>query len=176
MKRYVVVLLLVFSVSGLAFSQFRADLGVDIPWRLGATVTNAVGDPETESLDVLSNITLLLPEAMVAYEARLGPVNLGIGARVFTFIIESLAYPAAFAEVELGPAAVNFNVGGGGFLFFGLFNHATSASLFIPDLSAHLKLGRSLRLGLGGAALVGSATQETFPFVVYLSGKFVVRF
>jgi hypothetical protein len=174
-KRLFSVLALLVIVSVLGFTQFRADLGIDIPWRLGATVTNAVGESETESLGVLSEITILLPEAMLAYEARLGPVNLGVGARVFTFIIESLAYPAAFAEVELGPVALNLNVGGGAFLFFGLYNHLGTASLFIPDLSAHLMLGKSLRVGLGGATLAGRVIEDAFPFIVYFSGKFVIR-
>jgi hypothetical protein len=178
MKRVFIALAIFAVVAAAGFADWRADIGVDIPWQLGATVEQGVlgDDPQNESLNVLAELTILLPEVMIGYEGRLGPVNVGAGARVFTFILESLLYPAAFAEVDVGPVAVNLNVGGGGFLFFGLANQFQTANLWIPDLSAHLKLGESLRVGVGMASFLGGETQQVFPYVIYLSGKFVVRF
>lgn len=176
MKKVVIAVLILVVAGASAFADWRADIGMDIPWRLGATVQDAVGDTQSESLDVLSEFTFLLPEVMIGYEAQVGPLNLGVGGRLFTFILESLVYPVGFAELDAGPVAVNLNVGGGGFLFFGLYNNFHTASLYIPDLSVHAKLGKSLRLGLGAATFLGGETQEVFPYLIYLSGKFVVRF
>lgn len=175
MKRLLIVMFVLVVVATSGFAQFRADIGFDIPWRLGATVTNAAGDQVSESLDVLSEFTFLLPDLMFSYEGVVGPVHLGVGARMFTLILESIAYPAAFAELDLGQLTVNFNVGGGAFLFFGLYNDLATGQLFLPDLSAHLKLGQSFRVGLGTIGLVGELLPDANPFIVYLSGKFVVR-
>lgn len=175
MKKSLLATAILVAVAGLASAQWRADIGVDIPWTVGAEFSDAFGETDTDSVNVLSEITLLVPEVFIGYEAQLGLVNVGVGARVFTFIVQSLAYPAAFAEVDLGPLAVNLNLGGGAFLTFGLFNDIASGSVFIPDLSAHLKLGEAFRLGLG-AASIASAEADGAITIVYLSGKFVVRF
>ena len=180
MKKTLIVLAALLMITGFASAQFRADIGVDIPWQLGATVTNAFGESEGESIDVLEalDFALILPEAFVGLEGQFGLFNLGIGARVFTVLVESLAYPAAFAEAEVGPVAINLQFGGGGFLLFGLYNDFLTGSVFIPDLSAHLRLGQSLRIGLGAAAFMGEefADADVVPYIVYISGKFVIRF
>ncbi|MFP4112986.1 MAG: hypothetical protein ACOC2Y_00055 [Spirochaetota bacterium] len=176
MRRVAIVLVVLAVIAGAGFADGRADLGVNIPWQLGATLDESVGETEDPTLNVLSELAFLLPEAMISYEAPVGPVNLGVGVRAFTFLIESIAYPAAYAEIDVGPAVVNLNVGGGAFLLFGVFNHFETASLVIPDLSAHLKLGEALRVGIGTASFLGGGDQDVVPWVIYLSGKFIVRF
>lgn len=169
------MILLVALVATSAFAQFRADLGVNIPASVGVSVPNDFGGSDTGSVNILNEITLLFPEAMLAYELGLGPVNVGFGSRLFTLIIQSVAYPAAFAEVDLDPVVVNLNVGGAAFLFFGLWNSLEAGALLIPDLSAYLKLGKSFRIGAGVTTFLGAEEQQSFPYILYLSGKFVIR-
>ncbi len=173
--RKIAVLLLMLTVAGGAFAQFRADIGVDIPVSVGVSIPNDLGGSDTQSVNILNEIALLFPEAMLSYEMGFGPLSVGVGGRLFTFLVETVAYPAAFAELELGPLAVNLNVGGFGFLFFGLWNSFETGALLIPDLSAQLKIGRSLRAGVGLATFLGAEGQESFPYTLYLSGKFVIR-
>jgi hypothetical protein len=177
MKKVILLVAAVALLAPAAFADWRADIGVDIPWKIGVSIDTGSGDPLTQTLDVLEQFTFLLPEAFVAYEVPLGPVSLGLGGRIFTFLVESVIYPAAFAEVALGPVAVNLNVGGGAFGFFGLYNNVHTGQLVIPDLSANFLISDSLRIGVGTAALIfDQAASGTVPFIVYLGGKFVVRF
>lgn len=177
MKKVALIAIAVLLLSPMAFADWRADIGVDIPWKIGLTIDSGSGDPLTETLDILEQFTFLLPEVFIGYEFPLGPVRLGLGGRIFTFLVESLIYPAAFAEIALGPVAVNLNVGGYAFGLFGLYNHMETGELLIPDLSAHIMFGESLRIGIGTAALIfEQAAGEVVPFIVYISGKFVIRF
>jgi hypothetical protein len=175
MKKVLLVVVILALAGAAGFADGRADIGMAIPWKLGATLTSSLEDNET--LNVLSYFTLLVPQVFVGYEFGLGPVNLGVGGRLYTLIFESVAMPAAFAEVVLGPVAVNLNVGGGGFLLFGLYNDLLTGPLLLPDLSAHVQLGRSLNLGIGATGILHpDIPEDVLPFVLYLSGKFVVRF
>ena len=175
MKKVILVLLILVVASTVGFAEWRSDIGLAVPWKLGATLTSALG--ENEDFNVLSEFTFLVPQVFLGYEFALGPVNLGLGGRLYTLILESIITPAVFAEVELGPVAVNLNVAGGGVLFFGLYNDFQSGQLLLPDLSAHFKLGRSLQLGIGATAILHpDIPEDVLPYILYLSGKFVVRF
>jgi hypothetical protein len=175
MKKVLLVVVALVLLGTAAFADGRADIGIAVPWKLGTTLSDSIGD--TEELNVLANFTFLVPQLFLGYEFELGPVNLGLGGRLYTLIFESVASPAAFAELELGPVALNLNVAGGGFLFFGLYNDFATAPLFLPDLSAHVRLGKSLHLGLGTTFIMHRDLPEGVrPYVLYLSGKFIVRF
>lgn len=175
MKKVVLALLILAVVGTAGFADGRADIGMAIPWKLGATLSSSLGD--NEDLNILSEFTFLVPQVFLGYEFGIGPVNLGVGGRLYTLILESVAMPAAFAEVVLGPVALNLNVGGGGFLFFGLYNNLLTEPLLLPDISAHIRLGKSLHLGLGTTVIMHpDIPEDVLPYIIYLSGKFVVRF
>ncbi len=157
------------------FAEMRIDVGADIPINMGVAVSGIGGTTQTQSIDVLTNYLFLLPEASVMYQVPVGPMNFGIGVRGLSFIVESLIWPNLFAEANLGPVAIDFNVGGGAFLFFGLYNHLGTGSVWIPDLSAYFKIGKVFRLGAGVALLLGpdvSAGTSVVPYVFYFGGKF----
>ena len=174
-KRIALAVGLIAIAATFGYTQFRADVGVDLPWSVGIQLSDGLGG-ENESVDVLSQFVFLLPDIMLSYEADLGFLSIGAGARIFSLILISMAYPIVYAEAEVGPVAIQFNVGGGAFLFFGLVNHFETGRIVTPELSAHFKLGKSFRAGVGVMGLLGLETeQQVFPYILYLSAKWVIR-
>ena len=174
MKKVILVLIILVVASSIGFAQFRADIGIAVPRRLGATLDGTLAD--REEFTIPSEFVFLVPQLFLGAEFGVGPVNLGVGGRIYTVILESVAIPAVFAEVELGPVAVNLNIAGGAFVFFGLANSVETGQLLLPDLSAHVKIGRSLQVGAGATAiLTPDIPEDVLPYVFYLSGKFVIR-
>lgn len=175
-KSLLFLVMLVALAATPAVAQWRVDLGLNVPAVAGFQATDVATDETfNESADILGTITLLLPEVSFSYYGSLGPVALGGGLRVFTFILQSVAYPYLYAEAELGPIVGSFSLGGLLFPYFGVVNGVGSASVVIPDLSGYVKLGESFRLGGGVAALMGVETgTQAFPYLLYLSGKFIL--
>ncbi len=172
-KILVFIAALVVISSATAVADVRVDFGFTVPWRLGAQISSLDEEVDDFDFDVLSQITILLPEVMVAYQEPVGPVNLGVGLRGFSLIVQSLLWPVVYAEYDFGPAVVNFNFGGGAFVFLGLYNDITTGSLFFPDLSAHAKLGRRFRAGLGVVGVLsGDLPEGVTPYMIYLNAKF----
>ncbi|HUX14091.1 MAG TPA: hypothetical protein VMW87_13765 [Spirochaetia bacterium] len=173
----VVVLLVASSIP--AFAEWRADFGVDVPVNLGAAVTDLAGNTTTANVDVLSNFVFLVPEGSLLYQVPVGPANFGFGIRAFTLVLETLVFPNLLAELNVGPVALDLNLGGTTFLFFGVYNHLSVTSVFIPDLSAYFKLGKVFRLGLGGTLFYDAElynTTKTIPWMIYLAARFSLKF
>ncbi|HAE21156.1 MAG TPA: hypothetical protein DCG47_02375 [Spirochaetaceae bacterium] len=168
MKKIAILVALVLLVAvPAAFSQFRVDIGFNAPISIGFSGFDIDG----ESVDVPSFIPL--PFAQLSYGFDLGPVNLGIGLKAYTLIIESLAWPTLFVELDVDPVIITASVGGGLFIYFGAIGNGTlDTHMFIPDLAAHLKLGRVARFGLGVMTFVASEEQELFPYIFYGSLQF----
>ncbi|MFP4549291.1 MAG: hypothetical protein ACLFNT_00680 [Spirochaetales bacterium] len=175
MKRRLVIFLALIGLAATPLvAQFRADVGINVPRRIGFTDTSLDGELESASFNLLEVFTLVLPEVSISYTGEVGPLTLGGGFRGFTFILQSLLYPHLFAEVELGPVVTGLSVGGGVFPFIGLYNSIETAGIFIPDLKVQAKLGETFRLGGGVAAILGIGDGGGAPFLVYLSGIFVI--
>lgn len=177
MKRILVILMVLLALAATpAVAQWRVDLGVNIPAVVGFSVSDiGTGESANESVNILETLTIVLPEVGVSYYGSVGPVTLGGGLRGFTFLVQTLGYPYLYAEMELGPVVGQFSVGGLLFPYFGIVNGMGAESVVIPDLSAYLKLGENFRLGAGAAALMGLETgTDAFPYLIYLSGKFVL--
>jgi hypothetical protein len=156
-----------------ASSQMRLDIGVMVPRGAGITIGGATST--TLGSDVGNWPFIPIPEAGLYYQGDLGFLKLGIGARAFSFILESIVWPNAYAELDLGRVAIEAQVGGGAFLMFGLVNpDPTFGNVVIPDLSAWLKLGKKGVFRLGGG-VIGLWVPETFgdtmPFLIYFGGK-----
>lgn len=155
----------------LASAQARLDIGVDVPRGVGTLVGGNLGG----FAGVLDAAVFPFPEAALHYQFGEGIVKAGLGARAFTFIVESVAWPNAYVEVDLGPFAIEAQAGGGAFLLFGLYNDALFGRVFFPDLSAWYRMGKkqNFRLGLGciGVFLPDYAG-KALPFAFYFGGKF----
>lgn len=159
-----------------AFAEWRIDAGVDVPWGVGNAIST-LGGSSTSGVNILESGVFPVPEGNFLYQAPVGPVKLGIGIRAFSLIVESAAWPNAMAEVNLGPVAIDLQVGGGVFLFFGLFSDLTTGAVVIPDLSAYFKLGKIFRLGGGGMLFYDpNLSSSGVPYVIYLAGKLSFTF
>ncbi len=168
MKKIAILVALVLLVAvPAAFSQFRVDIGFNAPISVGFSGFDLGG----EAVDVPSFIPL--PFGQISYGLDLGPITVGLGLKAYTLIIESLAWPTLFVELDADPVIITASAGGGLFIFFGAIGSGTlDTHMFIPDLAAHLKLGRVARLGLGVMTFVGSEDQELFPYILYGSLQF----
>lgn len=161
-----------------AFADWRVDVGADIPWGIGS-VTSSFGGGSQSGINLLQNFVFLVPDGDILYQWPVGPLNLGVGARAFSLILETVAWPSAFAELNLGPVALDLSVGGGAFLFFGLYNSLTTGTVIIPDLAAYFKIGKIFRVGGGGMVFYDPNVVSSgagLPYAIYLSGKFSFTF
>lgn len=159
-----------------AFAQYRIDMGIKVPAKMGIHFSDLSSDDDT-SVDILDKYTFLVPEITGSYQMALGPIKMGAGVEMYTFIIESIAWPMVFAELDLSKIVINAKVGGLGFLVFGLYNHADTADILIPDIYSAVKLGKSFRLGLGVMGFTGKEfTSDAVPYIVYLSGSLSMLF
>ncbi len=177
-KRKVLVVLLaaVLLLGGgvIASAQFRLDANIQVPVYMGINL-DAFG---TSGLSGGTSIGAFLPfpsvEAM--YQFGGGPLRLGVGLRAYTFIIESVAWPDAFVELELSPFVLRADVGGGAWLLFGLYNNAATAAMVIPQLEVSWKLADWFRLGAGVIAVAPFEALSNFGYAAYVSGRFTALF
>ena len=88
---------------------------------------------------------------------------------MWTLVIESAIYPIISLESNLGDFVINANVGGGVFLFFGLYNQFEAAGVFLPELSVAYRLGKKKRFSLGTGVMFVFAPEavqmDEFAFV-----------
>jgi hypothetical protein len=172
MKKCIVVAVLAALCLVSIPAQTRLDLGIDIPLRISAVVE---GSELADGVDV--PYTLPFPSAGLYYTFGAGPLNLGVGARMYSLVLLSALWPNVIAELDLGPAVLQAQVGGGAFMFFGLVSEIHTGAVFIPDLSAWFKLGKTLRLGGGAMGLFIEEFAETaLPVVFYIGAKAAIRF
>ena len=177
MKKLVFFGIIVLIIIPGAFAQFRIDLAVDVPVKIGVSLSDLDGGSTNESINVLEFGTFPVPEALFAYQSSLGPVKLGAGIRVFSLILESIAWPHAYAELDLSPIVINAGVGGGAFMLFGLYNNIDTANLILPDMHIAYKLGDTFRLGIGAMGFTGKDLgPDVFPYIIYLTGRFSILF
>lgn len=177
MKKLILFGIIILMVIPGAFAQFRIDLAIDVPVKIGVSVSDLEGESSNESIDVLDFGTFPIPEALFAYQTSLGPVKVGGGIRVFSLILESIAWPQIYTEFDLSPIVIHAGIGGGGFMMFGLYNSIDTASLFIPDMHIAYKFGDTFRLGIGAMGFTGSDIgPDAFPYVIYLTGRFSILF
>lgn len=173
MKRTFLVIALIVILAVPAFTQVRIDLGVMIP-RGGGLLSGGEVSGTSEVADALRDYILPFPEASVYYQWNLGPVNMAAGARIFTFILESVFWPNLLAEVQLGPVFIDGQLGGLLFGMFGLVNSFDAGAVFIPDLSVWLGVGKkkNLRFGVGAMGLMApEVSGSDMLMVFYFGGK-----
>ena len=172
MKKYVALALLAAVCLISVSAQARLDLGIDIPLRISAVME---GSAMADGVDV--PYTLPFPSAGLYYTFGAGPLNVGLGARMYSLILVSTLWPNVIAEMDLGSVVLEAQLGGGAFMFFGLVSSMQTGAVFIPDLSAWFKLGRTLRVGGGAMGLfIEDLADTALPVVFYLGVKAAIRF
>ena len=170
MKGKIIVLIVALVLLSMpAFAQLRLDIGVDVPRGLG------VSSGANDTASAFGNWPFFpMPDAGLYYQWEVSSFNIGVGARGFSVLIETALWPNAFVEWNIGPVALEFQVGGGLFALLGVYSDLTAGAVFIPDLSAWFKIGKTGAFRLGGG-LVGfyapNALGSTMPFLFYLGGK-----
>jgi len=162
------ILLALVAVPALG-SQARLDLGFFAPRGVGVS-----GDSDINA--AMADWPFIpIPDIGIYYQGDVGPLKLGIGARGFSAIVETFAWPNAYAEFNIGPLALEAQFGGGLFAMFGLAGtDFATGKVFIPDLSAWFKLGKKGVIRLGGGAMgvyVPDVVGDTMPFLIYFGGK-----
>ncbi len=178
MKRSLLAATLILLLAVPAFAQLRLDVGIDVPKGIG-TALRGNAEISQGTVDFFNTYFIPFPEASLHYQFDLGVVKLGLGARAFTLILESVLWPNAFAEVHLGPVVIEAQAGGGIFAMAGLFNKIDTGKLFFPDLSIWYKIGKkqNFRLGLGAMGFyMPELTTEGIGFAYYFGGKAAITF
>jgi hypothetical protein len=174
MKRTALLLIILALAAAPLFSQLRLDIGVDVPKGVGAAMAgNSIEIPQ-ETIDFFNQYFFPFPEAALHYQFDFGIVKLGVGVRAFTLILETALWPNAFAEVNLGPVAIEAQIGGGLFAFVGLANSIETGNLFFPDLSVWYKIGKKQLFRLGGGVMgfyLPELASNGMAFAFYLGGK-----
>ncbi|NLJ45514.1 MAG: hypothetical protein GX430_03015 [Treponema sp.] len=170
MKKAIILAALVAMLAVPAFAQWRVDIGGDIPFYVGIANT-AVGESLGESIPYF----IPFPNAALSYQFDLGLVSLGLGAKMYSFIVVNVLFPMAYVEMDFDPLVVNLSAWGGAFLVFGLVQDTFSENIIVPDLSVMFKAGRKKTLRLGGGIMTGidlGGSMENFPFIAYGAIKF----
>jgi hypothetical protein len=178
MKKSIALALALVALGGAAFAQLRLDAGVIMPVRVSVALDGSSLEIGSDVGNFLAGTLFPFPEGAAHFQFDLGTVKLGVGARAFTFILETIIWPNAFAEVDLGPVVLEAQLGGGAFLLFGLVSKAQLGEVFFPDLSAWFKIGakRSIRLGGGVIGLYLPDQTSRLPLTFYLGGKIALVF
>ncbi len=151
-----------------AFADWRVDIGADVLIYAGIG-----GTPLGDDMGAFAQYIIPFPNGTISYSFDLGVISLGVGAKLYTFILINIVSPVVYAELDLSPVVVNLSVWGGGFLIFGLANGFYSQPILIPDLSAMFKIGKTMRIGPGIMFPVFlSEDVDAFPYVIYAAVKF----
>jgi hypothetical protein len=153
MKRIVLLVAFIAVLAVPAFSQFRVDLGFDIPLALGV-LGNGEIQTSHEAGEFLRDHILPFPEASLYYQFELGPLKLAPGVRIFTIILESVLWPNLMAELAFDPVFIQAQLGGLGLGKERRFRIGGGViGLILPDLTTE---------GIGIAPYVGAKISLLF--------------
>lgn len=143
-KKTVIVGLIVilFGAALPAAADSQVDIGLHIPYYIGI-------EAEDEDAGTAFDYAFLVPDLKYNYFFNESGIKLGVGARMFTVILESMAYPIVTLETDIGPFTLSGHVGGGVFLFFGLINDIGTGHYYIPELSVAYRFSESFSIGTG---------------------------
>ena len=158
----IVLFTLFLAVAGQASAQSQWDISLSVPYYVGLKTSEGdVGE--------FSQYMFLLPD--VKWNYFFGPewLHVGAGLRLWTLVIESAIYPIISLESNLGNFVINANIGGGVFLFFGLYNDVVAESVFLPEISVAYRLGKKKRFSLGTGGMFvfapGALEMNEFAFI-----------
>jgi hypothetical protein len=177
MKRFQMRLLLVSCLAVIvvatASAQIRFDANISIPYYFGINLADSFGS-SNESLGTASKYVFLIPDFQLGYQFGGEVFRAGIGVRAYTVLIESIVFPNAFIELELNPVVFRADVGGGAFLFFGLYSDLITGKVILPDLSVAIKISDWFEFGTGAIAFVPLEAHGAFGWAGYVNARFMV--
>ncbi len=145
MGRKFVLIGLVLILMGAALplaADSQVDIGLHIPYYIGVQT-------EDDDAGAAINYAFLVPDLKYNYFFNESGIRFGVGARMFTIILESMAYPIVTLETDVGPFRFSGHVGGGVFLFFGLLNDIGTGHFYIPEVSVAYRFSESFSVGTG---------------------------
>ena len=154
-----------------ALADSQLDIGVNVPGWAGVSID---GERVTEQIP----FRIPIPDLMYNYFFDVGPVKLGGGARVWTLIIATGAYPILSAEFETKRLVLNAHVGG---LVFGYLTPFPNGSgietgrVFLPEISAAFRLTDWFSLGVAGLGVRVPELTDGLGYVINVFGRFRVR-
>lgn len=162
--------LMLVGIVGQATAEMQIDIGVNVPYYLGI---KAEDDDVGDTLDWV----FLLPDVKFNWLHDLGPVRVGGGIRLWTFIIQSVAYPILSVEADVGPVVLNANMGGGAFLFFGLWNSVEFSKVFLPEVSVAYRFTEGFSVGTGALLLFAPEVTDlsSFGYMGTVFARFTIR-
>jgi hypothetical protein len=164
-----VVLLLAGGV--MANAQFRLDANIQVPFFAGLNL-DSLGISGGGSIGAF----IPFPSVEAAWQFPIGPIKIGVGARAYTVIIESFAWPNAFVELDLNPIVLRADFGGGAFLLFGIATTAYTAAMVLPQIDVSWRLADWFRLGVGAIGIAPFEDMSNFGYAIYVSGRFTALF
>ena len=171
-KKWIICVITVLMFGSLAAGNLAADVQYDIG--LNVPVLMGIKTTEGDAQEVLDYV-FVIPDLKVHYFWDADPFRIGVGARAFTVILETLFYPMVTAEIDINMFRLTGSFGGGLFVFFGLWNSIETSSVFIPELTAAYMVNDWFHLGLGTSFILAGNNdvfKDTMPYVVYGFGRF----
>lgn len=146
MDRKLVIILLAVLIGFIAvvptFADSQVDVGLHIPYMIGIESENGDFNDAIE-------YAFLVPDLKYNYFFLDSTLKVGVGARLFTVILESFVYPIVTVETEMNNFVLSAHVGGFGFLFFGLYNDFATQNIMLPEVSIAYKFNDWFSIGTG---------------------------
>ncbi len=181
-KGIFVILLLSFaflggvgSVSALEpYGQF--DILVNRPLHLGAgNLESVFGNDYEEANEFLRKYPIIIPDLRGHLFMDAGPTRIGLGARGFSFILETVLWPTLTAEVDLGPVRLTGSFGGGMFGFIGLHTDIETGRIWLPELTAAYMFNDWFHIGLSGTGVyLPETSSDSLGFVGSIFARFSI--
>ncbi|MFW6288588.1 MAG: hypothetical protein ACOC2Q_02290 [Spirochaetota bacterium] len=150
MKHRILLVLLLLSVAIIApvAADSQIDIGINVPVAIRFSFE---GEQVSERLPFY----IPVPDLMFNYYFTDSPVKLGVGARVWTLILITGAYPIASVEYESDRLLLNAHIGGGVFGYLTPvpeYSGIETGRVFLPEISAAYRFTDWFSLG---AAVLG---------------------
>lgn len=174
MKRLILVLLVGLGLVLPGFSEWRFDIEVDIPRGLGTVAGNQLAVPQ-ETVDFFNTYPITFPALNFSYAFPVTEwFRVGVGVRVFTFIIMNVGWLNSYAELDFWNLTLLGQLGGGvyGLILGPQTNFGTGRTLF-PDISLWYRFGKMFRLGVGAIGVLFPDADQ-LGFAYYLGARWVI--
>ena len=179
MRKYILIALLAICGCTMGIgSAFAADAYGQFDIVLNRPMTLSLADlgGDYESIDgagdFLRTYPIIVPDLRGHVFTDLGKSGrVGIGARGFSAILESIIWPTITAEYDLGPVRFTGSLGGGMYIFMGLYNNVHFESIWLPEITAAYMFNDWFHLGLSATGVFVPENEA-----VGIIGSIIARF